>query len=74
MINHSLVIVEIARTVDRQFLKLPTQSLFCLGHRRDRREFLQQCVPPKGTLNCQCRVSRLHAAVFPLQHLDLLVK
>lgn len=74
VVNHSLVIVEVARTIRRRFLKLPAQSLLCLGHRRNRRELLQQRVPSEGTLDCQRGVPRLYAAVFPLQHLDLLVE
>lgn len=68
------MIVEVARAIRRRFLKLPAQSLLRLGHRRDRRKLLQQRVPPEGTLDCQRRVPRLHAAVFPLQHLDLFVE
>lgn len=74
MINHSLVIIEIARAIRRRLLKLPAQSLLRLGHGRDRCELLQQRVSPKGTLNRQRRIPRLHTAVFPLQHLDLLVE
>lgn len=72
VINHSLVIVEVA--IRRRLLKFPAQTLLRLGHRRDRRELLQQRVPPKGTLDRQRRVSRFHPAVFSLQHLDLLVE
>lgn len=66
------MVVEAA--IRRRLLKLPAQSLLRLGHRRDRRELLQQRVPPEGTLNRQRGVPRLHAAVFPLQHLDLFVQ
>lgn len=73
VIDHSLVIVEIARAFGR-LLQLPAQPFLRLGHRRDCRELLQQGVPPEGTLNRQRGVPRLHAAVLPLQHLDLLVE
>lgn len=66
------MIVEVA--IRRRLLKFPAQTLLRLGHRRDRRELLQQRVPPKGTLDRQRRVSRFHPAVFSLQHLDLLVE
>lgn len=74
VINHSLVIVKVARTIRRCLLKLPAQSLFRLGHGRDRRKLLQQRVPSEGTLDRQRGIPRLYTAVFPLQHLDLLVE
>lgn len=74
VVNHSLVIVEVARTIRRRLLKLPAQPLLRLGHRRDRRELLQQCVSAEGTLDRQSGVPRLHAAVFSLQHFDLLIE
>lgn len=74
VINHSLVIAEANRAIGRRLLQLPAQPLLRLGHRRDRRELLQQRIPAEGALNRQRRVPRLHAAVLPLQHLDLLVE
>lgn len=74
VVNHSLVIVEVARTIRRCLLKLPAQTLLRLGHRRDRRELLQQRVSSESTLDRQRGVPRFYAAVFPLQHLDLLVE
>lgn len=68
------MIAEAARAIGRRLLKLPAQPLLRLGHRRDRRELFQQCVPAEGALNRQRRVPRLYAAVLPLQHLDLLVE
>jgi len=67
------MIVEIARAI-RHLLELSAQSLLRLGHRRNRRKFLQQGVPPKGALDGQRRVPRFHTAVFPLQHFDLLIE
>lgn len=73
VINHSVVIGQVSRTV-RTLLKVSAQSLLGLRHRRYRREFLQQRVPPERALDRQRRVSRLDATVLPLQHLYLLVQ